>query len=294
MAGNIISPDEEHGYQCFINSVGHALQCINRGSVGMPDNVGKLYKRYIIANYLSPLMKFQDYPEDNEIYSKEALDNIIKNILTNHNYQISKSISQNNIIDHQSNKIKQQETQLDGLNNTIKKQQEIINQLSNEIKQQKIHQNDEFNNIIKQSNEIIKQSNEIKQQKVQIDGLNNTIKKQQEQLLQIKKESIAPNLCENIDQQSFMLYLSEICKHKDKMIIELTQSISFLRELNDCEKSNLFTIINQLKNESIAQNNTIDQQSDQIKQQEEMINQLLIALDEKNKTVTQSIIGLFK
>ncbi len=115
MAGNIISPDEEHGYQCFINSVGHALQCINRGSVGMPDNVGKLYKRYIIANYLSPLMKFQDYPEDNEIYSKEALDNIIKNILTNHNYQISKSISQNNIIDQQSNEIKQQEEMINQL-----------------------------------------------------------------------------------------------------------------------------------------------------------------------------------
>ena len=73
-------------------------------------------------------------------------------------------------------------------------------------------------------------------------------------------------------------------------IISKNNQIAQLQIKNEQSKET----IDQLKNESISQNNIIDQQSNEIKQQEEMINQLLIALDEKNKTVTQSIIGLFK
>lgn len=230
MASNIISPTEHHDDQLFINQIGHQLQCINRGSVGMPDNLGKIYKRYIIANYLRPLMKFSDYPNDNESYPKETLNNIIKNILTNNDQQISELVNQNyqqkkiitqlevdsimhhNTIDQQSNQIKQQEIQIRKQDGQQKIQEARITQQeiqSNRIKQMQIQINNKQKQLNSQENRLI----QMGKLNIQIKQQNNIIDQQKETISQLKNETIEQN--NKIDQQSDQI------KQQEEMINQL-------------------------------------------------------------------------
>lgn len=109
--------------------------------------------------------------------------------------------------------------------------------------------------------------------------------------------------------KSLEKFNNEILSHKDKMIIELTQSIAFLRELNDQERLNnsceyeqqlkrqkkIHDVYNQHINkqkEIISdQDQQLEQQKETISEQDQLIKHLLEQLDMNNKSGLSRLIS---
>lgn len=128
------------------------------------------------------------------------------------------------------------------------------------------------NNTRIKNNEINILYENIKIKDIEINTLNENIEIKDNEI-NILNEKIKENELKNKSIE--LIKENEIDDHKDKMIIEILQSIAFLREMND-------NSIDKLKYEN-KKNKEI------IIEQEEIIKQLLEQLEIKNKSIFEKL-----